>query len=56
MLIVRCSAVELIFYSWLLSIMLSGGSGGMTDVGRITDEIDPSSTASWFSINYSCSL
>ena len=56
MLLVRCSAVEFNFCSWLLSIMLSGGAGGMTDAGRITDEIDPSSTASWFSINSSYGL
>ena len=59
MLVVRCAAVEFNFCSWLLSIMLSGGSGGaggMTDVGRMIDAVDPSSTGSWFSINSSCSL
>ena len=55
MLAVRCAAVEFSFYcSWLLSIMLSGGVGGMTNAGRVTDVVDPSSTAFWFSINYSC--
>ena len=54
---VRCAAVEFSFCcSWLLSIMLFGGVGGMTDAGRLTDAVDPSSTASWFSINSSCSL
>ena len=56
MLVVRCFVVEFNFCSWLLSIMLSGGAGGMIDAGRITDVVDPSSTASWFSINSSCSL
>ena len=57
MLAVRCVAVEFSFcYSWLLSIMLFGGAGGMTDAGRLTDAVDPSSTASWFSINSSYSL
>ena len=56
MLAVRCIAVESKFCSWLLSIMLYGGAGGMTDAGRLTDAVDPSSTASLFSINYSCSL
>ena len=55
MLEVRCAAVEFNFCSWLLSITLSGGVGGMTDAGRVTDAVDPSSTASWFSINSSCS-
>ena len=56
MLAMRCTAVESNFCSWLLSIMLSSGAGGMTDAGRLTDAVDPSSTASWFSINSSCSL
>ena len=56
MLAVRCTAVESNFCSWMSSIMLSGGAGGMTDAGRLTDVVDPSSTASWFSINSSCSL
>ena len=55
MLTVRCTAVEFNFCSWLLSIMLSGGAGGMTDARRVTDVVDPSSTAYWFSINSSCS-
>ena len=55
MLAVRCAAVEFNFCFWLLSIMLSGGAGGMTDAGRVTDAFDPSSTAYWFSINSSCS-
>ena len=56
MLVVRCAIVEFNFCSWLLSIMFSGGAGGMTDAGRVTDAVDPSSTASWFSINSYCSL
>ena len=57
MLAVRCAAVEFSFCcSWLLNTMLSGGAGGMKDAGRLTDAVDPSSTASWFSINSSCSL
>ena len=55
MLAVRCAAVEFNFCSWLLSIMLFGGVGGMTYAGRVTDAVDPSATASWFSINSSCS-
>ena len=53
---VRCTAVESDFCSWLLSIMLYGGAGGMTDAGRVTDVVDPSSTAPLFSIDSSCSL
>ena len=56
MLAVRCAAVESNFCSWLLSIMLSSGAGGMTDAGRVTDAVDPSSTAPLFSIDSSCSL
>ena len=53
---VRCTAVESNFCSWMPSIMLSSGAGGMSDAGRLTDVMDPSSTASWFSINSFCSL
>ena len=56
MLAVRCTAVESNFCFWMSSIMLSGGAGGMTDAGRLTDAVDSSSTASWFSINSSCSF
>ena len=56
MLAVRCAAVESNFCSWLLSIMLSGGAGGMTDAGRVTHAVDPSSTAPLFSIDSFCSL
>ena len=56
MLAMRCAAVEFIFCSWLLSIMLTSSAGGMTDAGRVTDAVDPSSTTSWFSINSFCSL
>ena len=57
MLVVRCATVEFSFYcSWLSSIWLFGGAGGMTDAGKLTDAVDPSSIASWFSINFSCSL
>ena len=56
MLAVRCSAVESNLCTWLLSIMLSSGVGGMTDAGRVTDAVDPSSTAPLFSIDSSCSL
>ena len=56
MLVVRCAAVESSFCcSWLLSIMFFGGAGGMTDAGRLTDAVDPSSTAPLFSIISSCS-
>ena len=56
MLAVRCTAVESNFCSWMSSIMLSGGAGGMTDARRLTGAVYPSSTASLFSINFSCSL
>ena len=56
MLVVRCVAVEFSFCSLLLSILLFGGAGGMTDAGRVTDVVDPSLTASWFFVNSSCSL
>ena len=56
MLAVRCATVEFNFCSWLLNFMLSGGVGGMTDAGRVTDAVDPSSTASRFSINSSYSF
>ena len=54
MLAVRCAAVEFNFCSWLLTFMLSGGAGGMTNVGRVIDAIVHSSIAFWFSINSSC--
>ena len=53
---VRCATVESNFCSWLLSIMLYGGANGMIDAGRVTDAVDPSSTAHLFSIDSSCSL
>ena len=53
MLAVRCAAVKFNFCSWLLSFILLGGASGMTDAGRVTDAVDPSSTAFWFSINSS---
>ena len=54
---VRCTAVESNLCSLLSGIMLSGGAGGRKDAGRLTDDaVDPSSTASWFSINSFCSL
>ena len=56
MLAVRCTAVESNFCSLISSIMLSGGAGGMVDVERLIGAVDPSSTASWFSFNFSCSL
>ena len=56
MLEVMCTAVEFNFCSWMSSIMLSGGAGGMADAGRLTGLVDPSSTVSLFSINFSCSL
>ena len=55
MLVVRCAVVESNFCSWL-SIILFVGVGGMKDAGKLTDAVDPSSSASWFSINSSCSL
>ena len=53
---VRCTAVKSNFCSWMSRIRLSSGAGGMLDAGRLTDAMDPSSTASWFSINSFCSL
>ena len=48
------TAVEFSFCSLVLRILLFGGAGGMTDAGRVTDAVDPS--ASWFSVNSSCSF
>ena len=56
MLAVRCVAFEFSFCSLVLCILLSGGAGGMTDAGRVTDVVDPSLTASWFFDNSSCNL
>ena len=53
MLAVRCAVVEFSICSLVLSVLLSGGAGGMTDTGRV---IDPSLTASWFFVNSSYSL
>ena len=45
MLAVRCAAVQFSFCCfWLSSIWLFGGAGGMTNAGRLTDVVDPSST------------
>ena len=56
MLVVWVATVEFSFCSLVLRILLSGGAGGMTDAGRVTDAIDLSLTASWFFVTYSCSL
>ena len=56
MLVVRYAAVEFSFCSLVLNILLSGGAGGMTDAGRVTDAVDPSLNASWFFDNFTCSL
>ena len=56
MLAVMCTTVESNFCSWMSSIMLSGGVGSMTDAGRLTGAVDPSSTGSLFSIKFSCGL
>ena len=42
MLVVRCVAVEFSFCSLVLSILLSGGAGGMTDAGRVIDFVNSS--------------
>ena len=48
----RWTAVEFNFCSLLSGIILFSGASGMIDAGRLTDDtVDPSSTASWFSIN-----
>ena len=56
MLVVRCAAVEFSFYCFVLSILISGGVGGMTDAGGVTYAVDSSLTASLFFINSSCSF
>ena len=56
MLAVRCTAVESNFCSWISSIMLSDGACGMADAERLIGAVDSSSTASWFSFNFSYSL
>ena len=40
------AVVEFSFCSLVLSILLFGGAGGMIDVGRVTDGVDPSLNAS----------
>ena len=53
---VRWVAIEFNFCSLLSGIILSGGAGGMKDAGRLSgDTVNPSLTASWFSINSFCS-
>ena len=56
MLTLRCVAVEFNFCSFVLSILLSGGAGGMIDAGGVTDAVDSSLTASLFFVNSSCSF
>ena len=52
----RCAAIEFNFCSFVLSILLSGGAGGMTDLGGVTDAADSSLTASLFFVNSSYSF
>ena len=53
MLVVWFAAVEFSFCSLVLSTQLYGGAGRMIDVGRVTDAVDPSLTASLFFVNSS---
>ena len=55
MLAVRCVAVESSFYSFVLSILLSGGGGGITVAVGVTGVVSSSSTASLLFISSSCS-
>ena len=55
MLAVRCAVVEFSFDSFVLGILLSGGSGGITIAGGVTDVVSSSSTASLFFISSSYS-
>ena len=55
MLAVRCAAVESSFCSFVLSILLFGGSGGITVVGGVTGVVSSSLIASLFFISSSCS-
>ena len=48
--------VKFSFCSFVLSILFSGGVGGMTGAGRVADAVDPSLTASWFFVNSSYSF
>ena len=50
------AAVEFNFCSLVISILFSGGAGGMTDAGRVTDAIKSSLTASLFFVNSSYSF
>ena len=53
---VRCAAVAFMLSSFVLSILSSGGVGGISGAGRVTDAVNSSSTASLFFINSFCSL
>ena len=56
LLVVWFVVVELSFCSLVFSFLLSGGAGGMADARRVTDAVDPSLSASWFSVNFSCNF
>ena len=55
MLAVRCAAVQSSFCSFVLSILLYGGGGGITVSGGVTGVVSFSLTASLFFISSSCS-
>ena len=54
MLEVRYAVVESSFCSFVLSILLPGGNGGITVVGGVTGVVSSSLTASLFFISSSC--
>ena len=51
MLAVRCATVEFSFDSFVLGILLSGGGGGITVAGGVTDVVSSLSNASLFFIS-----
>ena len=54
MLAVRCAAVESSFGSFVLSILLSGGGGGITFARGVTGVVSSSLIVSLFFIRSSC--
>ena len=56
MLAVRCAAFDFSFFPFVLSILPSSGTGGISGVGGVTDAVNSSSTASLFFINSCYSL
>ena len=56
MLAVRCAAFDFSFCPFVLSTLPSGGAGGISGAGGVTEALDSQSDSSLFFINSSCSL